>query len=112
MDKIDLVLISLLNLFRMNLTLICVAMNFMPTPSKVRKAITWTAIISLHLILFVLSALHRLIQIPIIQIALNMIDKSFIVRACLFWPKLYYSLFKPNKNRRTIWEIINSPVLP
>ena len=43
------------------------------------------------------------------QIPLNMIEQSFIVRACLFWPKFYYCLFKPNKNRRKIWEIITSP---
>ena len=116
MDKLDLVLIPLLYLFRMTLTLIYVAMNFMLTPSKVwteiRNAITWTAIISLHLILFVPSALHRLTQIPIIQVLLNMTEQSFIVRACLFWPKFYYCLFKPNKNIRTIREIITSPVLP
>ena len=41
-----------------------------------------------------------------------MMEQSFIVRACLFWPKFYYCLFKPNKNRRTIWEIITSPVPP
>ena len=88
----------------------------MPTPSKVwtaiRNAITWTDIISLHLIIFVLSDLHRLTQIPIIQILLNMTEQSFIVRACLFWPNFYYCLFKPNKNRQTIWEIITSLVPP
>ena len=107
MDKIDLDLIPLLYLFRMTLTLISVVMNFMPTPPKVwteiSNAITWTAIISLNLILFVLSALHRLTQIPIIQIPLNTIDQSFIIHACLFWPKFYYCLFKPNNNRQTIW---------
>ena len=63
----------------MTLTLIYVAINLMPTPSKVwtaiRNAITWTAIISLHVIIFVLSALHRLTQIPIIKIPLNMMEK-------------------------------------
>ena len=57
MDKLDLVLIPLLYLFQMALTLISVAIKFMPTPSKVwaeiRNAITWTAIISLHIIIFV-----------------------------------------------------------
>ena len=88
MDTLDLVLIPLLYLFRMTLTLISVAIKFTPTPSKVwtamRNAITWTAIISLHMIIFVLSALHRLTQIPIIQIPLNMMEKSIIGRACLF----------------------------
>ena len=116
MDKLDLVLIPLLYLFRMTLTFISVAIKFMPTPSKVwtaiRNAITWTAIISLHMILFVLLALHRLTQIPIIQIPLNMMEQSIIGRAFLFWPKFYYCLFKPDKNRRTIWEIITSPVPP
>ena len=92
MDKLDLVLIPLLYLFRMTLRLISVAMNFMPTPSKVwtaiRNAITWTAISSPRLILFLFSSLHRLTQIPIIQIQLNMMEQSFIVRACLFWPKI------------------------
>ena len=78
MDKLDLVLITLLYLIQMTLTLISVAITFMPTPSKVwmaiRNAMTWTAIISLHMILFVLSALHRLTQIPIIQIPLNMME--------------------------------------
>ena len=90
-------------------------MNFMPTPSKVRKAIrneiTCTAIISFHLILFFLSDLHRLTQIPIIKISLNMIEQSFIMRACLLWPKFYYYLFKQNNNRRTIWEI-NTCLVP
>ena len=62
------------------------------------------------MILFVLSALHRLTQIPIIQIPLNMMEKSIIARSCLFWPKLYYCLFKPDNNRRKIREIITSPV--
>ena len=70
MDKLDLVLIPLLYLLRMTLTLISVSMNFMPTPSKfwtaIRNTITWTDIISLYLILFFLSALHILTQIPII----------------------------------------------
>ena len=88
----------------------------MPTPSKVwtaiRNAITWTAIISLHMILFSLSALHILTQIPIIQIPLNAMEKSIIARACIFWPKFYYCLFKPDKNRGTIWEIITFSVPP
>ena len=70
MDKLDLVLIPLLYLFRMTLTLISVAINFMPTPSKVWKAIrisiTWNAFISPHMILFVLLTLHGLTQTPII----------------------------------------------
>ena len=70
MDKLDLVLIPLLYLFRMTLTLISVVINLMPTPSKVfteiSNSITWTDITSLHMILFVPSALHRLTQIPII----------------------------------------------
>ena len=89
----------------MTLTLISVAINVMPTPSKVwtaiRNSITWTDMISLHMILFVLSALHILTQIPIIQIPLNMMDQSIIERANLFWPSYYYCLFKPDKNRRT-----------
>ena len=116
MDELNLVLITLLYLLRMTLTLMSVAITFVPTPSKVwtaiRNAMTWTAIISLHMILFVLSALHRLTQIQIIQILLDMMDQSIIGRACLFWPKFYYCLFKPDKNRRTIWEIITSPVPP
>ena len=114
MDKLDLVLIPLLYLFRTTLTLISVAIKFMPTPSKVwtsiRNAITWNNIISLHMIIFSLSALHRLTQIPIIKIPLNMMEQSIIGRACLFWPKFYYCLFKPDKNRRKIWEIITPPV--
>ena len=116
MDKIDLGLIPLLSLLRMTLTLISVAINFLPTRSKVwtaiRNAITWIDIISLHLILFVFSALRRLNQIPIIQIPLNMIDQSLIVHACLIWPKFYFCIFKPNNNGRTIWKIITCPVPP
>ena len=78
----------------------------------IRNAITWTTIISLHMIIFVLSALHRLTQIPIIKIPLNMMEQSIKGRACLFWPKFQYCLVKPDKNRRTIWEIITSPVPP
>ena len=100
----------------MTLTLISVAINLIPTPSKVwtaiRNAITWTAIISLHMILFILSALDRLTQISIIQILLNMMEQPIKARACLFWPKFYYCLFKSDNNRQTIWEIITSPVPP
>ena len=88
----------------------------MPTPSKVwteiRNAISWTGIISLHMIIFVPSTLHRLNQLPIIQIPLNMMEQSIIARDCLFWPKFYYCLFKPDRNRLTILEIRNSPVPP
>ena len=88
MDKLDLVLIPLLYMFQMTLTLISVAIKFIPTPSKVgteiRNATTWTAIISLHMILFVLSDLHRLTQITIIQIPLNMMEQLIIARTCLF----------------------------
>ena len=104
MDKLDLVLIPLLYLLQMTLTLISVAITFKPTPSKVcteiRNAMTWTAIIILHMILFVPSFLQTLTQIPIIQIVLNMMEQSIIGRACLFWPKFYYCLFKPDKNRK------------
>ena len=100
----------------MTLALIYVAINLMPTPSKVwmaiSNAITWNAIISLHMILFLISAPNRLTQIPIIQIPLNMMEQSIIGRTCIFWPKFYYCLFKPDKNRGTIWEIITSPVPP
>ena len=116
MDKLDSVLIPLLYLLHMTSTLISVAINLMSTPSKVwtaiRNAITWTTIISLHMIIFVLSPLHRLTQIPIIQIPLNIIEQSIIGHACLFWPKFYYCLFKTDNNRRTIWEIITSLVPP
>ena len=77
-----------------------------------KNAITWTAIVSLHFILFVLSALHRLTQIQMIQIPLNMMQQSFLVHICLFWPRFYFCLFKPNENRRSIWEIITCPVPP
>ena len=40
-----------------------------------------------------------------------MMEQSFIARACLFWPKFYYCLFKPTKKRQTIWEIIAFSVL-
>ena len=41
-----------------------------------------------------------------------MMEQSIIARACLFWPMLYYCLFKPEENRQTIWDIITSPVPP
>ena len=41
-----------------------------------------------------------------------MTEQSIIERACLFWPKFYYCLFKPDKNRKKIWEIITSLVPP
>ena len=39
-------------------------------------------------------------------------EQSIIGRDCLFWPKFYYCLFKTDKNRWKIWEIISSPVPP
>ena len=77
MDKLDLVFIPFLYLFRTTILLISIALHFIPTPLKIWtvlcNSITWTAVFSLHMILFVLSALHRLTQIRIIQIPLNMI---------------------------------------
>ena len=51
--------------------------------------------------------MHYIICIPA-----NLFIQNPIVRLCTFWPKFYWSLFKPtlDKNRRSIWTIIWNPV--
>ena len=114
MDNLDLV--SFIYLFRMTSTIISAAIRSMPTPLKLwsalRNGAKWTAIIGLHAILFAISALYGLTQIWTVKVALNLVQNLTIVRICLYWPKFYWSLFRPTPNRRSIWAIITRPVPP
>ena len=116
MDKLDFCLVPFLYSFRVTLTILSVVIPFMPTPLKLwtafKNGAIWTAIIGLHSILFVLSALYRLTQIWTVKVALNMVQNLTLVRIYLYCPKIYYSLFKPRPNRRSIWAIITCLVPP
>ena len=115
MDKFSKCLIPLVYLFRMILTIIHLAIFLVPTPSKIwtalRNGITWILYIIIHFILFVLKKLHTLIQIHTIKFLLNMLFQSTLARACLFWPRFYYSLLN-KRTGRSIQDIITNPVPP
>ena len=116
MDKLDFCLIPFIHFFRLTLTILSVAILFLPTPSTVGRSLnnslTWTAVFSLHAILFVLSVIHSLYQIPIIQIPLNKVQKLSIVRICLYSPRFYFGLLKHRRNGRSIWYIVTNLVPP
>ena len=74
--------------------------------TSVRNTITWMTILGIHTILWMLSGLHYVIQFRIIQISLNVVFHSTPMKAILFWPRFYYSLFEPKEGRRTILNIL------
>ena len=61
----------------------------------------WIAILSIHPILFAISAPHSLIQIQIVHKALNLVMQLSLVQLFLQWPRFYYSLFKTKQNQRS-----------
>ena len=69
MDKLDICIIPLIYLFRMTLTFLSFAIVFVPTTLKIWSALnnglTWIALISIHLILFILKRLHSLVTIKL-----------------------------------------------
>ena len=69
MDKLDICIIPLIYLFRMTLTFLSFAIVFVPTPLKIwsalKNGLTWIALISIHLILFILKRLHSLVTIKL-----------------------------------------------
>ena len=115
MDKLDCCLIPFVYLIRMTLSLLSLLVFFTRNfPTHVRDAVTnttkWIAIICIHLILFSLSATHRIVQFGPIQFTLNLLIQSPVVQTILFWPRFYYSIMKPKENRRTLWQILRNPV--
>ena len=113
MDKLDFCLIPFVYLFQMTFTLLSLAL-FLATyfPTYVMKAlkniVIWIAMICIHVFLLTLSALHRLVQIKLIQFILNFVLQSSVVRAALFWPSFYHSILKPKENRRSLWEMLKN----
>ena len=116
MDKFDFCLFPLVYFLRMKFTILPVAMFLVLTPSttgrEIKNGEKWKAIFCLHPILLVLSGLHNLIQISILQTALSIVLKFSMVRICLYWMRFYFSPFKSKENRQPIWEIITNPVHP
>ena len=77
--------------------------------TSIRNTITWMTILGIHTILWMLSGLHHVIQFRTIQISLNVAFYSTPMKAILFWPRFYYSLFKLKEGRRTILNILANP---
>ena len=76
-----------------NYMVLYLAMFLVPTPSTIRRTAQngakWIAILSIHTIIFTISALQSLIQIQILQTALNLVIQLLLVRLCLHWPRFY-----------------------
>lgn len=108
MDKLDLFLIPLVYLFRMTLTLISLAIFLCPTPSSMGQTVVngyqWLQILCIHPLRFALRWVHFLIGVPY-----NLVMQSSILRIITFWPKFYWSLFKPKPDRQSIWNILTNP---
>ena len=51
--------------------------------------------------------LHSIVQLPI-----NLVLQNPLILLITFWPKFYWSLFRPSldRHRRSIWQIITEPV--
>ena len=85
-----------------------------PNPSTIgRTAQTggkWISILSILPILFSISALHSLIQIQILQTALNLVMQLSLVRLFLHWLRFYYIILKTKHNQRSIWNVITKLV--
>ena len=117
MDKLDFCLIPFVYLFRMNFGILSLALFLsLHFPTIVRKALQntsrWIALICIHLILFTLSALYRLLNIRPIQFILNFFQQSSMVYTIFFWPIFYYSIIKTKEKRRSLWEILKNPEPP
>ena len=117
MDELDFCLIPFVYLFRITFSILSLALFLaLHFPTIVRKALQnaarWIALICIHLILFTLSALYRLVRIQPIQFTLNFVQQYSVVYTILFWPRLYYSIIKTKENRRYLWEILKNPVPP
>ena len=117
MDKLVFCLIPFVCLFRMTFNILSLALFLaLYFPTIVQKALQntakWIALICIHLILFTLSALYRLVHIRPIQFILNFFQQYSVVYTILFWPRLYYSIIKTKEKRRSLREILNNPVPP
>ena len=117
MDKLDFFLIPFVYLFRMTFSILSLALLLaLYFPTIVTKALQntaiWIALIRIHLILFTLSALYRLVKIRPIQFTLNFVQQFSVVYTILYWPRFYYSIIKTKEKRRSFWEILKNPVSP
>ena len=109
-DKLDITLIPFVYLFRLALTLTCLAkLLIIGTPCFIGRSLfngcIWTSISFIHIALTLLRIVHSIVQLPA-----NLIHQNPIIRLITFWPKFYWSLFRPKSNRRSIWQIICDPV--
>ena len=90
-------------------------MFLVPTPSTIgRTALNgtkWIAILEIHPILFEILALHSLVQIQILQTALNIGMQLSLVRLCLQW-KGFFTVFSKQTELRIHLENNNQPSTP
>ena len=83
----------------------------MSTPYFIGRSLSngciWMIISTIHITLTVLHILHSILHLPI-----NLVHQNALMRLIMFWPKFYWSLFRPSSDRyqRSIWQIINEPV--
>ena len=113
MDKLDFCLIPFVYLFQMTYNILSLALFLaLHFPTIVRKALQntakWISLICIHLTLFTLSALYRLVHIRPIQFTLNFVQQSSVVYTILFWPRFYHSIIKTKEKRRSLWEPISN----
>ena len=117
MDKLDFCLIPFVYLFWMTFSILSLALFLaLYFPTIVTKALQntaiWIALTCIHLILFTLSALYRLVQIRPIQFILNLFQQSSVIYTILSWPRFCYSKIIIKEKRRYLWEILKNPVPP
>ena len=110
-DKIDIILIPFFYLVWMALTLTFLAKLILKgTPYFIGRTLfngcIWTSISLIHISLTLLCTVHSLVQLPA-----KLILQNPIIRWITYWPKVYWSLFRPSSGRRSILNIICEPVL-
>ena len=108
MDKIDLCLIPLIYLFRTTLIIVS-ALTCIPrfVKNTLVNTATWFTLVCIHILLFALRWTYYGVRMPV-----NLVLQSLLFRILSFWPKFYWHLFKPDPTRRSIWQILTSPVPP
>ena len=106
MDKLDAFMIPFVYVFRLTLILVSTIVLIPYSIWNFTCSLYhWILILLIYPLLFVLEKLHTLVRIPV-----NMFIQSLLYRTISYWPKFYWSLFKPKEGRRSIWKIITNPI--
>ena len=95
----------------MTITLLAVAnyivFTFLPSSyGLVENSHRWFTLLLFHIILVAVKFLYNLVRCRLILIPITALLNSCMVRGLCFWPRFYYSLFRSDPNRRSIWNII------